>query len=286
MTRFLVAAAAVALTAACASNPSSFGPVANTVQPSASRSDAAPCAKSVVYVATDDASIKVYDAKNLGAGPCGSLHGFSEPEGLFADSKGNLWVADAGSRAIYEFAPAGKSPVQTLSDPNGVPTAVTVDERHGTVYAVEYSNDVAATTLSRIRQRQHDADRNAERSRCTQRRFCRGRQSGKPLRYLHDAEQYRSSRSLAGRKWNAAKSRFEARFGGLDRDHGKRCARRLRSVCIPLRRLRTGIAKNVARFRSYGQRQRYRAEQASVAASGRVRPRRSGAPRVRSLRLA
>lgn len=150
MTRFLVAAAAVALTAACASNPSSFGPVANTVQPSASRSDAAPCAKSVVYVATDDATIKVYDAKNLGAGPCGSLHGFSEPEGLFADSKGNLWVADAGSRAIYEFAPAGKSPVQTLSDPNGVPTAVTVDERHGTVYAVEYSNDVAATTLVEV----------------------------------------------------------------------------------------------------------------------------------------
>lgn len=149
MTRFLVAAAAVALATACASNPASFGPVANAPQAPASR-NAATCPKSVVYVATRDATIDVYDTENLDAKPCGTLHGFTDPRGFFVDSRHNLWVADSLAHAIYKFAPGGASPVRTLSDPNGVPNDVTVDERSGTVYVVDYSNDVAPNTLVEV----------------------------------------------------------------------------------------------------------------------------------------
>jgi hypothetical protein len=86
----------------------------------------------------------------LKAGPCGTIGGFQLPQGLFADSKGNLWVADATAQQIYEFAPGGAAPIQTLSDPYGVPVALTIDEKTGTVYVTEYKNNFDSTTLVEV----------------------------------------------------------------------------------------------------------------------------------------
>lgn len=69
---------------------------------------------------------------------------------MFADSKGNLWVADAAAKQIYEFAPHASSPMLTLDDPDGVPVAVAVDERSGTVYVTEYKNNLNSTTLVEV----------------------------------------------------------------------------------------------------------------------------------------
>jgi hypothetical protein len=149
--RFLVAAAIIA-TAACSSNPSSsLSPSAGNAVTPAARHNAAGCPKSVVYVISNyTASVQIYDRSHLKGGPCGTITGFQLPQGLFTDSKDNLWVADAGARQVYEFAPGAAMPMRSLSDPNGEPSDVTVDERNGTVYVTEYKNDVDPSTLVEV----------------------------------------------------------------------------------------------------------------------------------------
>ncbi|MGA8534859.1 MAG: hypothetical protein WB615_12195 [Candidatus Tumulicola sp.] len=147
--RYLFAAAIIA-TAACSGNSTSPTPSAGNVAAPAVRFNAG-CPKSVVYVVSNyDASVKIYDPNNLTGGPCGNVGGFNLPQGLFTDSKGNLWVADAGARQVYEFTPGTKTPVRSLSDPNGEPSDVTVDEHNNTVYVTEYKNDVAASNLVEV----------------------------------------------------------------------------------------------------------------------------------------
>jgi hypothetical protein len=147
--RFLVAAAIIA-TAACSSNPISLSPSAGNAVTPALRHGAG-CPKSVVYVISNyTASVQVYDRSNVTGGPCGTITGFQLPQGLFTDSKDNLWVVDAGARTISEFAPGAAMPMRALSDPNGEPSDVTVDERSGTVYVTDYKNDVDESTLVEV----------------------------------------------------------------------------------------------------------------------------------------
>lgn len=160
--RLLGAAFAAAAVAACSSGTSSpLAPSsAQAGAQAASRStgalagarlDAAGCPASVVYIVSSGNSlVEIYDPSQLAAGPCGSVTGLSSPQGLFVDSKGNLWVADAVAQKIFEFAPGTKSPVLTLSDPNGVPYDVVVDETSGTAYVTEYQNNVNPSTLVEV----------------------------------------------------------------------------------------------------------------------------------------
>lgn len=115
------------------------------------RLDAAGCPASVVYiVSSGNISVEIYDRSHLGAGPCGSVTGLSSPQGLFVDSIGDLWVADAAAQKIFEFAPGRKSPVRTLSDPHGVPKDVVVNETSGTAYVTEYQNNANPRTLVEV----------------------------------------------------------------------------------------------------------------------------------------
>jgi hypothetical protein len=75
-----------------------------------------------------------------------------EPQGLFVDSKANLWVADAATQRVYVFAPGNPGAIQTLDDPDGQPSAVTVDEKSNTVYVTEYVNNMDATNLVQVYQ--------------------------------------------------------------------------------------------------------------------------------------
>jgi hypothetical protein len=150
----VAAAVAVAAVTACSSGTPSFTssvPAARQASTSRVQADSTKCPSAVVYiVASYEASVDIYDPKQLRAGPCGSITGFKSAQGLFVDSKGNLWVADALAQQAYEFAPGNTSPVLTLNDPNGVPSAVAVDEKSGTVYVTEYQNNVNSTTLVEV----------------------------------------------------------------------------------------------------------------------------------------
>jgi hypothetical protein len=148
--RLLGVTLCAAALAACSSGiPPSGGP--NIVLSARARMDAAGCPASVVYVVSNvGGTVAIYDASKLGAGPCGSVTGMNSPQGVFVDSKRNVWVADAAVRLIFEFAPGSKSPTRTLSDPNGVPKDVVVDETSGTAYVTEYQNDVNPSTLVEV----------------------------------------------------------------------------------------------------------------------------------------
>jgi hypothetical protein len=161
ISRQLGAVFAAAAVAACsAQTPSS--PLPSSAQGSdlSSRSigtlpsvrfDAAACPASVVYiVSSGNSSVQIYDPSQLAVGPCGRVTGLVSPQGLFVDSKGELWVVDAAAQQIFEFAPGTTSPVLTLSDPNGVPYDVVVDGSDGTAYVTEYKNNVNPSTLVEV----------------------------------------------------------------------------------------------------------------------------------------
>ncbi|MFZ0574048.1 MAG: hypothetical protein WA428_07125 [Candidatus Cybelea sp.] len=65
-------------------------------------------------------------------------NGLAEPQGLFVDAKGSLWVANGSNVLVY---PRGSlSPSKTLSDPVGITTDVTVCP-DGTAYVADlYDN--------------------------------------------------------------------------------------------------------------------------------------------------
>jgi hypothetical protein len=46
----------------------------------------------------------------------GQLSGFREPEGLCSDPGGDVFISDAGSQHVYEFAHGGTTPIRTFSD--------------------------------------------------------------------------------------------------------------------------------------------------------------------------
>ncbi|HMF27339.1 MAG TPA: hypothetical protein VKE42_01120, partial [Candidatus Cybelea sp.] len=107
-------------------------PSGNQTSLSRVRANTASCPAAVAYiVASYNTTVKVFDRAHLHDGPCGTIGGFQSAQGLFADSKGNLWVADAAAKQVYEFAPHASSPMLTLDDPSGVPVALAVDEKSG-----------------------------------------------------------------------------------------------------------------------------------------------------------
>ncbi len=145
-----VAIIALAGVTACSSNSSTtaLAPTASQASVTHVRAQTANCPSSVLYVISSyNAEVKVYDRMHLHADACGSIGGFNTPEGLFVDQSGNLWVADAGNKQVYKFAPGSSTPSVTLSDPNGVPQGVTVDQKSGNVYVSDYQNADATTVV-------------------------------------------------------------------------------------------------------------------------------------------
>ena len=71
------------------------------------RMDASGCGKSVVYVTSYDNSVYIYDQKHNGEAPCGQITGLTNPQGLFVDKHGNLWVAVAGDCRTHVLQRAG-----------------------------------------------------------------------------------------------------------------------------------------------------------------------------------
>ena len=71
---------------ACSSNAPSM-PSATATQ--AAHADSKACPKSVVYVSSGrNGTVEIYDRANLKDGPCGSITGLQEPQGLFVRLEG------------------------------------------------------------------------------------------------------------------------------------------------------------------------------------------------------
>ena len=142
---------AAAMMTACSSNSPSVPLAPQSRAAQAARADSKACPKSVVYVSSaQNGTVEIYDRANLKGGPCGSITGLQEPEGLFVDSKGNLWVADAATQRVYVFAPGNPGAIETLNDPDGQPSAVAVNEKSNIVYVTEYENNMDATNLVQV----------------------------------------------------------------------------------------------------------------------------------------
>jgi hypothetical protein len=72
-------------------------------------------------------------------------NGLAEPQGLFVDAKGSLWVANASNVLVY---PHGSlSPSKTLTDSAGDPTDVTVCA-DGTAYVADLYDDSSSNHAS------------------------------------------------------------------------------------------------------------------------------------------
>jgi hypothetical protein len=63
----------------------------------------------------------------------GQLTGFAFPYGQCIDRSGNVYIVDAGTDTIYEFAHGGTSPIATASDSYGSPNGCSVDRTTGNV---------------------------------------------------------------------------------------------------------------------------------------------------------
>jgi streptogramin lyase len=63
----------------------------------------------------------------------GQLTGFTEPQGMAVDAKGNLYVTNTQAGNVLVFAPGASSPYLTLDDARKLPVGVAVDT-DGTVY--------------------------------------------------------------------------------------------------------------------------------------------------------
>jgi hypothetical protein len=134
--------------AACAGGsstaPGTFAPTGSGV-PFAPRIEASACGRSLVYVTSYNNSVYIYDQTHNAKMPCGQITGVTNPQGLFVDKQGNLWVAISGDcksqfSSVLEFAPGNSTPVKTLQDSAGAASDVVVDNASGTVYVTNFFN--------------------------------------------------------------------------------------------------------------------------------------------------
>lgn len=61
----------------------------------------------------------------------GRLTGFEYPAGECVDKAGNVWIADAGAAAMYEYAHGGTSPIQTITEDMYIPSGCAIDPKTG-----------------------------------------------------------------------------------------------------------------------------------------------------------
>ncbi len=88
----------------------------------------------VSSILTDDVYVYSYRTQRL----VGTLHGFTQPYGLCADGKGNVWVVDDGAQQIVEYAHGGTSRMTTLQDTGEYPEGCSVDPVTGNLAVTNF----------------------------------------------------------------------------------------------------------------------------------------------------
>jgi len=75
-------------------------------------------------IAISDAADNVVNVYDPSGNQLAQLTGFSEPQGMASDIKGNLYVADTANSRVQVYAAGFKGTPQTLSDPGQFPAGV------------------------------------------------------------------------------------------------------------------------------------------------------------------
>jgi hypothetical protein len=83
----------------------------------------------LVYVSNADGEVTVYDYATQAL--VGVLAAFETPRGECVDRSGNIYIADAGTDEIYEYAHGGTKAIKTLDDSPNEPNECSVDPTTG-----------------------------------------------------------------------------------------------------------------------------------------------------------
>ncbi len=105
---------------------------------SPSRMDPEATTKTLLYISdagTNDVYVYTYPQGKL----TGTLTGFNSPFGECVDKTGNVWITNAGSSQIIEYAHGGTTPIATLEDPGQAPAGCSANVKNG---------DLAVTNLN------------------------------------------------------------------------------------------------------------------------------------------
>lgn len=78
-------------------------------------------------------TVDIYNYRARQGRMFGQITGFGFPYGQCIDRSGNVYVVDAGTNTVYEFAHGGTSPIATAPDSYGSPSGCSVDPTTGNV---------------------------------------------------------------------------------------------------------------------------------------------------------
>jgi hypothetical protein len=122
----IAAATALAACNAALAPTSSFGPdrAPSWVSP------AAKGAQRLLYV-SDLGRWDVYMYLFPSLREIGKLTGFNDPQGVCSDAAGNVWIANAGTDQMLEYAHGTTTLISSLGDPVGVPIGCAIDRSSG-----------------------------------------------------------------------------------------------------------------------------------------------------------
>ena len=98
--------------------------------------DVAAVLKSKIEIFVSDAENNVVNIYNTSGKLLGQIVGLSEPQGIAADGRANLYVVDTANSAVQIYAPPYNKPPKTLADPGEYPAGV----------AVTYNGEFVAVT--------------------------------------------------------------------------------------------------------------------------------------------
>jgi hypothetical protein len=100
----------------------------------------------LVYVSDGDGEVTVnnYQTGDL----VGVLTDFDEPAGECSDTSGNVYIADAGTEDIYEYAHGGKEPIKTLNDSPYTPNGCSVDPLTGNLAVANLKGKSSAGNIA------------------------------------------------------------------------------------------------------------------------------------------
>lgn len=130
--RLSTALLAVALLAAC--NSSALAPTSSALADADKTpswvSPVAASASRLLYI-SDLGKFDVYIYAFPSLVVVGKLTGFNDPQGECSDAAGNVWIANAGSAQMLEYAHGSITTIGSLSDPVGAPVGCAIDPATG-----------------------------------------------------------------------------------------------------------------------------------------------------------
>jgi hypothetical protein len=169
LARFAVCISAVAALAGCGTGMfnqdgagiSAPAPGASTLVTRFGREDRAPISKSeqrswmapnakkqdLMYISdalTSNVYVYSYPAGKL----VGTLTGFSQPQGMCVDAKGNVWITNTLAYQILKFPHGGTSPIATLTQTEQTYIGCSVDPSTGTLAVTSFCQFVRNVCIS------------------------------------------------------------------------------------------------------------------------------------------